>query len=164
MIQNPFNYLSLATALPLVLALILSTVTSAQDTDDEKNPTVHEIETILRVQAESWNEGNLDGFMETYWKSPELSFSSGGKTTHGWQATMNNYKRKYPAGNMGHLTFDHLETTVLGKDHALVLGQWHLKYDTRKMDGNFSLVVRRMDAGWKIIHDHSSILEPEKSD
>ena len=127
-----------------------------------------EIEQILTTQAQCWNDGDIEGFMETYWKSENLTFSSGGKTTRGWQATLDNYKKSYPKDEMGQLTFDGLEVTMLSEEAALVLGKWHLvmaqdegKPDQAK-DGNFSLVLRKMDGAWKIVHDHSSTLEEEK--
>jgi len=131
-------------------------------TDDAK-----EIESLLTEQSKCWNEGDIDGFMQTYWKSDDLTFSGGGKTTRGWQATLDRYKKSYPRDKMGTLTFDGLEVTMLSEDAALVLGKWHLsipqkdaKEDTKK-DGNFSLVLRKVDQAWKIIHDHSSTLEAD---
>jgi ketosteroid isomerase-like protein len=145
----------------LALGLLPKTVLAQQEAEDKTaDPVVAEIESLLTVQADCWNEEDIEGFMGTYWNSAELTFSSGGKTTRGWQATLEGYKKRYPAGNMGKLNFDHLETTILNEGVALVLGQWHLKYDDQNKDGNFSLVLRKMDDGWKIVHDHSSIIEP----
>lgn len=50
---------------------------------------------------------------------------------------------------------------MLGPSSALVLGDWHLKLDAESSDGNFTLVLRKIDGDWKIIHDHSSILPKE---
>ena len=49
---------------------------------------------ILREQAEAWNRGDIEQFMEAYWKSEQLTFSSGGRTTRGWQATLDNYRKR----------------------------------------------------------------------
>ena len=124
------------------------------------------IKQILTKQAERWNAKDIEGFMGTYWKSEQLTFSAGGKITRGWQATLNRYKKNYPPEKMGKLTFDSLETTLLNESAALVLGQWHLQFNEKnektgklRADGNFSLVLRKLDGGWKIVHDHSSTLE-----
>ena len=121
------------------------------------------IKSILTEQTKAWNDGDLNKFMETYWKSDKLTFSSGGKTTYGWQATLDNYKRNYaPPKQMGQLHFDGLEVFDIESNSALVLGRWHLKMDdNQRRDGNFSLVVKKLESGWKIIHDHSSSLDPE---
>jgi len=124
---------------------------------------------ILTKQAERWNAKDIEGFMGTYWKSEKLTFCAGGKTTRGWQATLDRYKANYPPEKMGKLTFDNLETTMLNESAAFVLGQWHLQFaekneETGKLraDGNFSLVLRKLEDEWKIVHDHSSSIEPPK--
>ena len=127
--------------------------------------TIEEIESLLRAQDECWNSGDIEGFMSTYWQSEDLTFSSGGQTTRGWQQTLERYKARYhPPENMGQLRFDGLETTLLNDDSALVLGNWHLVMpDGEQLDGNFSLVLKNTENGWKIIHDHSSTLEKDET-
>lgn len=116
------------------------------------------IEQILQTQAESWNEGDIDAFMTHYLNSPNLTFSSGGKTTRGWQQTLERYKSRYPtAEDMGQLTFSHLEITPLCSRAALVLGRWHLERESEPIGGNFSLVFRRIAGRWVIAHDHTSV-------
>jgi ketosteroid isomerase-like protein len=116
------------------------------------------LEAILTQQAGAWNRGDIDAFMEDYWKSDQLAFSSGGHTTRGWQMTKDNYKRRYPTRErMGHLTFDGLEVTRLGDAAALMLGRWHLDRDPAPVGGNFSLIFRRIDGRWVIVHDHTSL-------
>jgi ketosteroid isomerase-like protein len=112
------------------------------------------LEGILSQQAAAWNRGDIDAFMEHYWKSDDLTFSSGGHTTRGWQTTKDGYKQRYPTRErMGHLTFDGLEAFPLGDSAALLLGHWHL-------DRNGPLVFRRIDGAWLIVHDHTSLAAP----
>ncbi|MEE2825363.1 MAG: DUF4440 domain-containing protein [Planctomycetota bacterium] len=120
-----------------------------------------EIERLLKTQVDCWNREDINGFMQTYWKSDKLTFSGSGKTTRGWQATLDQYKKSYPAGSMGKLHFEDLEVELLSKRVALVLGRWHLDLQGEKKEGNFSLVLKKMKQGWKIVHDHSSTLEEE---
>lgn len=111
---------------------------------------------VLNQQADAWNRGDIDAFMGAYWKSPKLTFSSGGETTRGWNETLERYRKRYPdRETMGKLKFSALETEMLGADVALTLGRWELdrKEPAR---GNFSLVWRKMDGTWRIVHDHSS--------
>ena len=123
--------------------------------DDELSDALEE---ILSRQAADWNRGDLDGFMEHYWKSDDLTFSSGGHTTRGWQTTKDNYKLRYPTRErMGQLTFDGIEVTSLGDSAALMLGRWHLDRDPAPVGGNFSLVFRRIGGAWVIVHDHTSL-------
>ena len=116
-----------------------------------------QITRVLKLQAEAWNRGDIAAFMEHYWKSDKLTFSSGGKTTRGWAQTKENYLKRYPTREqMGTLTFDELEFFPLGESAALVLGRWHLKRAADPLGGNFSLVFRRLDGRWLIVHDHTS--------
>jgi len=115
------------------------------------------VESVLRAQEEAWNRGDIDAFVEQYWKSDGLTFSSGGKLTRGWAETLNRYKERYPtAEKMGHLGLGELEITVLSDSAALVLGEWKVERDNEPLSGNFSLVVRKFDDRWLIVHDHTS--------
>ena len=135
-----------------------------QENDEREDKLRQEIKQLLTVQTAAWNKGDLVEFMSTYWKSKKLSFSSGGQTTYGWQATLDRYRKGYaPPKEMGKLHFDHLEVSTIENNSALVLGQWHLKMkDDSVKEGNFSLVLKKIDNQWKIIHDHSSIKEPDE--
>ena len=159
----------------LLLSILWSPV-PGQETDvppDERAKTVSDsgpddwatIQALLNQQVRAWNAGDIDGFMQTYWHSPELTFSGGGKTTRGWQATHDRYKARYPdKATMGTLSFSDLEYRCLGRDVALVLGQWHLETRKGNPHGNFSLVLQRLDGKWLIVHDHSSTLETDEPD
>jgi L-asparaginase / beta-aspartyl-peptidase len=155
------------------IMMVVATIADAQvqsdvNTSDEGKQTIVNIESILAAQTDAWNQGDIDKFMQTYWKSEELTFSSSGKTTRGWDSTLRRYKEKYSSRElMGKLTFSELEVTLLNDSAALVLGRWHLdRPDVREgpteLEGNFSLVLRKLDDRWLIIHDHSS-LEPEEA-
>lgn len=150
----------------LLIGLPPTPTTIAQEPSEEifSDATKSEIESVLRAQAKAWNEGSLERFMETYWKSDKLTFSGGGKTTNGWQATLDNYRNGYaPPKEMGKLHFDKLNVMMIESKSALVLGDWHLRMNKgANRDGNFSLVLKKFGNDWKIIHDHSSTLEAPK--
>jgi ketosteroid isomerase-like protein len=117
------------------------------------------VESMLHAQTEAWNQGDVDAFMEHYWNSDELTFSSEGKTTRGWTATLNRYRERYPTPEkMGRVNFTNLEITPLGDSAAMVLGQWNLDRESEPFSGNFTLVVRKFDDRWLIVHDHTSRL------
>ena len=115
------------------------------------------IRKVMDDQAAAWNRGDIDKFMNGYWRSDKLIFVSGDKVTRGWQQTLDNYKRSYGApGMMGTLTFSDLETTVLSKDAAVVLGSWALKREKDNPHGKFTLLFRKFKEGWRIVMDHTS--------
>lgn len=148
----------------LILNLLLGGLTMAQDPiNHAADPAAEQrqISELLGQQAIDWNAGDLKKFMQSYWNSEQLTFSSGGQTTRGWQATLDRYQTKYSTPDeMGRLTFDQNEITMLGSEAALVLGTWQLKWgNDRSRGGNFSLVLQKIDGHWKIIHDHTSELK-----
>ena len=112
---------------------------------------------VLKVQANAWNRGDVTAFMDHYWRSPELTFSSDGHTLHGWDATLERFRRRYPdRAAMGSLRFGDLQITRLAPDAALVLGRWHLAREAGDVGGSFSLVLQRIAGRWLIRHDHTS--------
>ena len=115
---------------------------------------------IVERQSASWNRGDIAEFMLPYWNDDRLTFSSGGTTKRGWKTTYDNYKKNYPDREaMGKLTFSELETQELGPEAILMLGNWHLDRAS-PIGGNFSLVWKRINGKWEIVHDHSSALRP----
>ncbi len=124
----------------------------AAETDAQES-----IRKLLESQVAAWNRGDIDGFMQGYWKSRKTEFVGGNGVLRGWQAVLERYRRQYPDRQaMGTLTFSDLEITALGPDAAMALGRWRL---TRKGDhpgGVFTLVLRKFPEGWRIIHDHTS--------
>jgi len=118
---------------------------------------VREIRTVLDRQVEAWNRRDLEAFMAGYWRSEQLSFYSGGTKTSGWQATIDRYRKSYQSEGreMGHLDFSDLQIEILGPRSAFVRGKWHLKTASADPGGLFTLIFRKFDDGWKIVHDHT---------
>ena len=117
---------------------------------------------LLATQQADWNRGDLDGFLEGYWKSDSLTFYSGGDVNHGWQATRDRYLRRYRSEGreMGTLDFDLHVVDVLDPEHAVVRGAWRLHRGADSPHGLFTLLLRRFPgAGWRIVHDHTSVAE-----
>ena len=119
------------------------------------------MQSAIERQADSWNEGDIHGFMKYYWNSEALTFSSGGETRQGWQATLDRYLTRYPdKATMGTLDFQVDEVVMLGDDAAFMLGRWHLTRD-EPIGGNFSLIWQRKPEGWRIVHDHTSVKQDD---
>jgi beta-aspartyl-peptidase (threonine type) len=140
-----------------VLSTFLPLLVLAQANPAEAQKSA--IRELLARQVEAWNRGNLEGFMAGYWKSPELSFYSVDKVTHGWQPTLARYRAKYQGEGkeMGKLDFFDLRVELLGPDAAFVRGHWRLQMKNGQQPGGlFTLILRRFPEGWKIIHDHTS--------
>ena len=117
------------------------------------------ITSLLEAQRAAWNRGDLEGFMAAYVRAPELVFTSGGAIRRGFAETEARYRARYGEGTatMGQLAFEILEVQPLGGGGAIVLGRWALTETPEAGAGVFSLALRRDAAGWRIVHDHTSL-------
>src|SRR4051812_45252949 len=105
----------------LSLLLICSSMIHAQSHDEAA------IRELMDKQSLAWNNGDIAGFMEGYWKSDSLTFIGSRGVTHGWTATLNNYKKGYPdTASMGKLTFTLLNLKRLSNKYYYVIGKWFL--------------------------------------
>lgn len=140
---------------PLLAAVFFLTLSSPAAA--QSSSAARAIRKVMDEQVVAWNKGDLDGFMQGYWRSDKLKFVSGDRITYGWQATLDNYRKTYGSpGMMGKLTFSGLEITLLSRDAAFVVGSWSLVREKDNPKGKFTLLFRKLKAGWRIVTDHSS--------
>lgn len=143
-----------------ILILILSPgiCVSAAQKKPHKPKDVAEISAVLHEQVLAWNRRDLDAFMKGYWRSPDLSFFSDADRVSGWEPTLERYRKRYQSEGreMGQLTFSDLEIELLGPSGAFVRGRWRLKMTSGEPNGQFTLIFRKIENQWKIVHDHTS--------
>jgi ketosteroid isomerase-like protein len=126
-----------------------------------------QIRKLLSEQADSWNHGDIDSFMTSYWKSDETLFVGATGVARGWQAVLARYHRAYPDRKaMGRVTFSNMEVHRWCADSALVLGNYHLDRENDHPEGVFTLDLRKFAEGWRIVVDHTTAFpatQPAKS-
>lgn len=114
---------------------------------------------VLEKQQEAWNRGDLDGFLEGYEKSPEITFV-GRTVSRGFDGLRQRYQNTYgSAEKMGKLTFSELEFRPLAPDAAFVIGRFSLARTEAgggASTGRFTVILQKTPAGWKMVHDHTS--------
>lgn len=113
---------------------------------------------ILQKQEADWNAGDVNSFMEGYWKSDSLAFIGAKGPTYGWKNTLENYKVRYPdRATMGTLKFTILRLNALDKNAYFVIGKWHLtRPEKGDIGGHYTLVFRKIAGKWLIVSDHTS--------
>jgi ketosteroid isomerase-like protein len=118
------------------------------------------IRQVLTMQETEWNRGDIDGFMKGYQDSPQTTFI-GQQIAHGYRPILERYQRGYPdKAAMGTLHFSDLDIRMLGGEHAVATGRFHLtRTDAGGGDtsGIFSLVLEKGPEGWRIILDHTTL-------
>ena len=116
---------------------------------------IESIKKILYAQQECWNNGDFDGFMEGYWNSEKLIFTSAkNMPTYGWQNTLKRYKKTYPTKeSMGELKFDICDVKLTSKRTAILNGKWKLTRINDNPNGKFWLDLEKFDERWLITKD-----------
>jgi ketosteroid isomerase-like protein len=131
--------------------LLVSTLAYGQSKDEKL------IRQLLTVQTQAWNKGDIEGFMQTYWKNDSLMFIGRNGVNWGWQTTLDHYKKSYPDTTaMGKLSFDIILVKQLSPEYYFVVGKWMLHRSIGDLSGHYNLLMRKIKGRWCIVSDHSS--------
>jgi len=57
---------------------------------------------------------------------------------------------------MGKLIFSDIDIELISPEAAIVFGKWELEWETDHPWGLFTLIFKKTEEGWRIIHDHTS--------
>lgn len=136
----------------LCLLLALFSSVSFSQTKDETA-----IRNVLQAQEIAWNKGDLEKYMQGYWKNDSVMFIGKSGITYGWQKTLDNYKKGYPGKEaMGKLNFTLLEMKPISAQYYFIVGKWHLQRTIGNLEGIFTLLFKKINGEWVIVADHSS--------
>ncbi|MEM0518039.1 YybH family protein [Aequorivita flava] len=137
----------------ILLLCLITTIHAASQTEATDKEAII---SVLRIQELAWNNNDLEGFMQGYWKSDSLKFYGSKGVTNGWQKTLDNYKKGYPSkAHTGTLKFTIDAITKIEKNSYYVMGQYHLVRDAGNANGVFMIIFRKIEGEWKIIADLS---------
>jgi uncharacterized protein (TIGR02246 family) len=123
-------------------------------------PDDQQVYEVLLKMLDRWNAHDLDGYLEVYWKSPELWVVVGSEQFNGWQQLHDSYINGYPGNTaMGFIQPKRIQVRLLKPDLALALTRWSVTFPTSKqqMMGNSVMNLQKFGDGWKIIASHTSI-------
>lgn len=135
-----------------ILVIFVSIAGCRNQGNDEKK-----IRDLLQRQAQDWNHGNIELYMQGYLRSDSLIFIGKSGPKYGWETTLAAYKKSYPDKKaMGHLHFNIIKVELLSDKSAFVIGQWTLDREKDRPTGYFTLLLKKTGEGWKITADHSS--------
>jgi ketosteroid isomerase-like protein len=148
-------------ALLMIVSVTISALFSAscqKQSSPPESESIAQIRAVLDRQVEAWNRRDLEGFMEGYWNSPDLTFYSSATSVSGWKTTLGRYQERYQGEGreMGRLEFSDLKIEMLGPNAAFVRGRWRLEMTSGEQGGLYTLTFRKFEDGWKIVHDHTS--------
>ena len=136
-----------------LLCFLFITITSISQSESEDKQAIL---SVLKMQENAWNQYDLEGYMQGYWKSDSLKFYGSSGLTNGWQKTLDNYKKGYPTKEYtGTLNFTVDAITKIEENSYHVMGQYHLVRDSGNANGVFLIIFRKIDGEWRIVADMS---------
>ena len=153
---------------PLTLASATQEAGTPEATDQEAaNPAPSNlrdskdiIKAVLQAQAAAWNEGNLQAYMNFYWKNDKLRFvADDGEVTKGWSALLRRNRKTYNTDDgFGRLSIKAADITLITDDVAVVTCRFNREGNSvgdGSSNGFSSMVMQRLQGVWRIVHDHS---------
>jgi ketosteroid isomerase-like protein len=127
---------------------------------DFKNKSSQEITTLILKGYDRWNAQDLDGYMEMFWKSPDLVYTVDNEVTWGWAELRAALLRAYPNRSaMGTINSERLQVRVLTSDLATAVNSWSMQFPKVKLVGTSLVTLRKFSEGWRVISDHTSSSE-----
>ncbi len=128
-------------------------VKEGEDTGLEASVTA-----MLERSADAWNRGDLDAFMSDYSSASTTSFMTPDGPVYGPEQIRTGYEPAFAAdARRDSLRFEDLNIRRLPPLIGLATGRYVLHRDGRvTATGWFTVVLRRVGDGWRIVHDHSS--------
>lgn len=137
----------------LLLFCLITTLTAVSQTEVSDNEAIL---SVLKSQEKAWNQFDLEGYMQGYWKSDSLKFYGSSGLTNGWQKTLSNYKKSYPTKeHTGTLNFTIDAITKIEENSYHVMGQYHLVRKMGNANGVFLIIFKKIDGEWRIVADMS---------
>ncbi|MDB4882018.1 MAG: L-asparaginase [Gemmatimonadetes bacterium] len=153
----------LAAASSILLAACAPALASRSHPTDAERRAVHdEIGAMLIRAAASWNRGDLDAFVSDYLPGDSTTYIGSRGVLRGPAAIRAAYAPRFaPGGTRDSLSFVLLDVDPLAPNVANVVATYVLARHVGARDsvtakGPTSLVMRRVDGRWRIVHDHSS--------
>lgn len=137
----------------LLLFFLTTTLNSFSQTEATDKEAIL---SVLKAQENAWNQFDLEGYMQGYWKSDSLKFYGSKGLTNGWQKTLENYKKGYPSKEYtGTLKFTVDAITKIEENSYHIMGQYHLVRNVGNANGVFLIIFKKIDGEWRIVADMS---------
>lgn len=115
-----------------------------------------QIRAVLNETADGWNQGDLKRYLAAY--TPGATEMGPNGPEGGVEAIERTMLRGFwkTGRPLQRLRYEHVDVRMLGKNHALVTGQFVLTGGGRPdRTGWFTTVWAKTGRGWRMIHDHS---------
>ena len=135
----------------LLLALLPVSAASADPAEEARKG--------FATQRAAWNRGDIEAALDLYWNSADLTWAGADGVTKGFDAFAYGLRRDFAGGptQMGVYTGTVLEARTLAPDTALLVVDWKIERDGRRLMGGVSTEIwKNVDGKWRIVFEHAS--------
>lgn len=119
---------------------------------------VKDIIALMRTEEETWNRGDIEGYVNLYapGDSTRMIYNGGTGVTRGKDSILAFYKKYWPKERMGQLTLQHDSIEKISDEYYYVSGFFTVSYPSRDpVKGRFSGLVKKIKGKWYLYTDHS---------
>lgn len=154
--QSTLSKMKMKTTITIfILTFAFATISFAQKPAKDGSAE-DQIRAVLEITAVGWNTGDLSKYLYAY--VPEATEMLATGPAGGVEVIEKTMKEGFwKSGRpLQQLRYENLVVRMLGKENALVTGQFILSgADKPDRKGWFTTVWTKTKAGWRMIHDHS---------
>ena len=148
-------------AVIVVLAALAAAPASAAH---DPNEVISGIPAGIRAQAqivrqmETWNRGDLDGALDTYCPTAEITWVNKGGVSKGYESFARSMRQGFGSrARMGRLDVNVLNEINLGENKSLVTVRWSIKRGGRQIMGGVSTQLWALcDSRMRVVFEHAS--------
>ena len=131
-------------------------VVASCNENSTKYEDVKAIKGALDKCAVAWSKGDIESYMDVYWRSEKLQFINKSGMHYGWKKSLELYKKGYPNTDYtGTLNFKVFRVDFLSKNLYSVSGEYFLTRNKGNLNGVFTLIFKKIDGKWVIVSDHT---------
>ena len=110
-------------------------------------------------QRVAWNKGDIEGALDLYWNSPEITFVSKAGVNRGFAAFARAMRDEYAGrpDQMGVYSGEVLLAKEISPETGLLVVRWSIDRDGRHLMGGVSTQLwEEVGGAWRIVFEHAS--------
>lgn len=146
-------------AIMLWTAVVLSTAAPTTSKTAAANPRV-EVQAFVQGYFRAMNAGDPTALMELYARVPEVASLSDGEVARGWDEISKDADAMLGLEGHYHVAAGVIQVVPLGASFAVAYASAAVTLkegeQSTTVPGAFTLVLKKLPDGWKILHEHYS--------
>jgi uncharacterized protein (TIGR02246 family) len=118
-----------------------------------------QIRNVVREESQCWNAHDINGYMNSFWRSASLVAIVDGEQFTGWDKLMAAYRSGYAdPKKMGSVALERIAVQRLDPELFLATSWFTVHLEAGDFSSADSMIMRRFPEGWKIVSVHRSLL------